>query len=61
MGKNAQGKTAMTKVTLRPLVVFGGAKQPDKAQLDALHHAAHAECFIANSVLSAVVCEPRLL
>ena len=59
MEKNAQGKFAMTKVTLRPLVVFSGASQPDKAQLDALHHDAHAECFIANSVLSEVVCEPR--
>lgn len=59
MEKNAQGKTAMTKVTLRPLVVFSGANVPDKAQLDALHHAAHEQCFIANSVLSEVVCEPR--
>ncbi len=59
MEKNAQGKLAMTKVTLRPLVVFSGANVPDKAQLDALHYAAHAECFIANSVLSEVVCEPR--
>ncbi len=59
MEKNAQGKFAMTKVTLRPLVVFSGANVPDKAQLDALHHAAHAECFIANSVLSEMICEPR--
>jgi organic hydroperoxide reductase OsmC/OhrA len=61
MEKNAQGKTAMTKVTLRPLVVFNGANVPDKAQFDALHHSAHAECFIANSVLSEVVCEPRFV
>jgi organic hydroperoxide reductase OsmC/OhrA len=59
MEKNAAGKLAITKVTLRPLVIFSGAKQPDRAALDALHHAAHEECFIAASVRSEVVIEPR--
>ena len=59
MEKNAAGKLAMTKVTLRPLVQFSGAKIPDQAQLAALHHAAHEECFIANSVRSEVLIEPR--
>lgn len=60
MGRNADGKVAVTRVTLRPLAVFSGASPPDRAALDALHHAAHAECFIANSIRSEVVCEPRL-
>lgn len=59
MEKNAQGKFAMTKVTLHPRVVFVGANLPDKEQLAALHHRAHEECFLANSVLTHVVCEPR--
>lgn len=59
MAKNAAGKLAITKVTLRPLVTFSGVKVPDRAELDALHHAAHAECFIAHSVRSEVVIEPR--
>jgi organic hydroperoxide reductase OsmC/OhrA len=59
MAKNADGKLAMTLVTLRPEVAFGGAKQPTREQLDALHHRAHDECFIANSVRSEVRCEPR--
>lgn len=59
MAKNAAGKLAITKVTLRPLVTFSGAAVPDRAALDALHHAAHAECFIAHSVRSEVVIEPR--
>jgi len=50
----------MTAVILRPLAVFSGAKQPDRVQLEALHHAAHEECFIASSVLTTVTCEPRL-
>lgn len=58
MEKNAAGKLAMTRVTLRPHVTFSGPAAPDRAALDALHHAAHAECFIANSVRSEVVIEP---
>ncbi|HTL67568.1 MAG TPA: OsmC family protein [Lacunisphaera sp.] len=59
MEKDADGKLAMTRVTLRPLVTFSGAARPDAAQLAALHHAAHEECFIANSVRTEVRCEPR--
>lgn len=59
MGKNSQGKSAMTKVTLRPLVRFSGENQPSREQLLALHHRAHEECFLASSVHSEVVCEPR--
>jgi organic hydroperoxide reductase OsmC/OhrA len=59
MAKNAAGKLAMTAITLRPLVTFGGAKLPDRAALDALHHAAHEECFIAASIRSEVAIEPR--
>lgn len=58
MRRNQRGKMAMTRVTLRPAVVFSGASRPDRQALDALHHAAHEECFIANSVLTEVVCEP---
>lgn len=59
MEKNPAGKLAMTKVILRPLVVFSGAKIPDRTALEALHHAAHDECFIANSVRTEVHIEPR--
>lgn len=59
MAKDSAGKLAMTKVTLRPLVAFSGTKHPDGAALGALHHAAHEECFIANSVRSELVVEPR--
>lgn len=59
MARNAAGKLAMTTVTLRPLATFSGAKRPDRAALDALHHAAHGECFIAASIRSEVVVEPR--
>lgn len=58
MTKDAGGKMAMTVVTLRPEVVFGGERQPPRDDLDAMHHAAHEQCFIANSVKTEVRCEP---
>ncbi len=54
MRKTAEGRIAVTKVTLRPLIEFSGAA-PDAAALEALHHAAHEDCFIANSVKTEVV------
>ena len=50
-------KLVMTKVTLRPKVGFSGARQPTAEELQALHHAAHEDCFIANSVKTEVVVE----
>jgi organic hydroperoxide reductase OsmC/OhrA len=58
MARNEQGKVAMTRVTLRPAVTFSGERQPTRDELDKLHHKAHEECFIANSVKSEVLCEP---
>ncbi len=61
LAKNADGQLAMTLVTLRPAVRFGGARQPDAAQIQRLHEDAHAACFIANSVKSEVRCEPVIV
>ena len=56
MRKTPEGKIAVTKVTLRPDIAFAGAP-PDARQLEALHHAAHEDCFIASSVKTEVVVE----
>ena len=56
MAKNAEGRLAMTQVTLRPHIEFGGSNLPNKEDLDAMHHQAHEECFIANSVKTEVKC-----
>ena len=58
LAKNADGQLAMTVVTLHPQVRFAGPIQPDAAEIHRLHHAAHAACFIANSVRTDVRCEP---
>jgi organic hydroperoxide reductase OsmC/OhrA len=57
MEKNAAGKMAMTRVTLRPKIEWGGDKRPDEAAIADLHHRAHEACFIANSVTSEVSVE----
>lgn len=58
--KDAAGQLAITRVILKPAVVFSGDRLPSRADLEALHHEAHAKCFIAHSVKSAVTVEPIL-
>ncbi|HJR53604.1 MAG TPA: OsmC family protein [Gemmatimonadota bacterium] len=60
MEKNADGRLAITTVTLRPHVVFGGDTIPAAEAVDELHHAAHHECYIATSVRSEIQVEPRM-
>ncbi len=60
LDKNAQGRLCMVKATLRPAVRFVG-RQPTLDEFQALHDRAHKGCFIANSVLTEVLVEPRLL
>ena len=54
MEKNAQGKLAITRVELRPKIKFSAEKQPSPEELEKMHHAAHENCFIANSVTTEV-------
>ena len=57
MAANADGLICMTQVTLRPRVVFTGAKQPSIEQIEKMHHQSHQQCFIANSVKTEIVIE----
>lgn len=57
--KNEAGKLFMSKITLRPLVTFSGDKMPTADELNALHHSAHEECFIATSLKSEIAVEAR--
>jgi organic hydroperoxide reductase OsmC/OhrA len=53
----AEGKMEdgwISVVTLKPVVAFSGEKAPTDAELERLHHEAHAECFLARSVKSAI-------
>ena len=56
MAEIAPGRQAVTIVVLRPGIDWAGTV-PDAAALDRLHHEAHENCFIANSVKTRVVVE----
>ncbi|QEL54435.1 OsmC family protein [Chromobacterium paludis] len=60
MGRNAAGKAWVSRVILQPKAAFSGEALPTPEQVEQLHHAAHAECFIAHSVKTEVLCQPRL-
>jgi len=57
MEKNSEGKVAITRITLRPAILFSGERLPTPAELAELHHRAHEGCFIANSIKAEVVIE----
>jgi organic hydroperoxide reductase OsmC/OhrA len=57
MEKNADGKLAVTRIVLKPRVRFGGAGAPAAAEIERLHHLAHENCFIANSIRTEITVE----
>jgi organic hydroperoxide reductase OsmC/OhrA len=57
--KGPDGKLWIGQVILRPLVGFSQGVKVSPAELVDLHHHAHADCFIANSVRTDVRVEPR--
>ena len=52
--RDDQGRTSISIVSLHPRIVYAGDKQPTEAELSLLHHLAHDQCFIANSLKTAV-------
>jgi organic hydroperoxide reductase OsmC/OhrA len=44
----------VSRVTLAPHITYGD-RQPTTEEVAHLHHAAHGECFIANSVKTEIV------
>ena len=56
--KNPAGRMAITRVILRPRVVWAPGVTVSEADLNSLHHQAHEGCFIANSVATDIRVEP---
>jgi organic hydroperoxide reductase OsmC/OhrA len=54
MAKNEKGALWISLITLRPKIIYSGAKLPTDADEQRLHHAAHEQCFIANSIKTEV-------
>jgi organic hydroperoxide reductase OsmC/OhrA len=57
--RNAKGKLCITRAVLRPRVRFMAGVAVSHDELEALHHASHANCFIANSVHTDIHVEPQ--
>ena len=57
MEKNAEGRLAITRVTLKQRLKFYGDKQPTPQEIEEMNHAAHEQCFIANSVKTEIEVE----
>jgi len=59
MTKNERGVPWVSSVTLRPKISYSGEKFPSPAEAEQLHHAAHDQCFIANSIRTEVTVRPQ--
>ncbi|GGK51926.1 OsmC family protein [Salinarimonas ramus] len=55
MTPNADGKLWVSRVVLDPRIAWDGPRRPDAATIADMHHLAHRECFIANSVRTRIV------
>lgn len=54
MTKNEKGVPWISLVTLNPKIIYSGDKLPTPADEHQLHHVAHEQCYIANSIKTAV-------
>jgi organic hydroperoxide reductase OsmC/OhrA len=50
MTKNEKGIPWISLIKLDPKIVYSGEKLPTPADEEKLHHHAHEQCFIANSI-----------
>lgn len=55
--KNPEGRLAVTRVTLKPRIVWSPGVTVTPELLAKLHHDAHENCFVANSVKTQVSVE----
>ncbi len=55
MEKNDKGRLAITRVELSPRLTFADGVDVDEHTLAQMHHTAHEQCFIANSVKTEVI------
>jgi organic hydroperoxide reductase OsmC/OhrA len=59
MKPNERKKYWVSSVTLQPKVLFSGDQIPSKEKIEEMHHEAHDECFIANSVKTDIQVHPQ--
>jgi len=54
MAGDERGRQWLATATLSPSITFSGPRRPTEEAVQALHHEAHEECYIANSVRTAI-------
>ena len=54
MTPNERGQLWVSEVTLHPRIEYGGEKRPSPEEEENLHHLAHEECYVANSIRTRV-------
>jgi organic hydroperoxide reductase OsmC/OhrA len=54
MAKNEQGIPWVSAIVLNPKISYSGEKLPTPADEERLHHLAHEQCFISNSIKTKV-------
>lgn len=59
--KDAAGAIFISKVTLKPRIVYGAEKRPSSDEVARLHHDAHEQCFIAQSVKTEVTVQDQCI
>ena len=55
--KNERGIPWISSVILRPRISYRGDSMPSPEDEERMHHAAHEQCFIANSVKTEITVE----
>jgi organic hydroperoxide reductase OsmC/OhrA len=54
MTKNERGVSWISSIQLNPKIAYSGPKLPTGPDEERLHHLAHEQCFIANSIKTEV-------
>jgi organic hydroperoxide reductase OsmC/OhrA len=54
MTKNERGILWVSSLVLHPRITYAGARTPSREEAKQMHHAAHEQCYIANSVKTEV-------
>jgi len=57
--KNEADVPWVSAIKLNPKIVYGGQKRPTPEDEERLHHSAHEQCFIANSVRTKITVNGR--
>jgi organic hydroperoxide reductase OsmC/OhrA len=55
MTRNERGVPWVSRITLHPRIAHVGSRIPSATEVEHLHHQAHEQCFIANSIRTEVV------